>query len=410
VSFWGRFCRQAAAVARHREIAVTGAAAAAVVIAGCAYAAASPGSGHAPDQQAISKVSDSRTAVQSKQSKSAPPPPKPLNVVSVTPGQGSSGVNGTDAIKVTFAADLSPTSALPRLYPNIAGSWQVSGKTATFTPQLGYQPGTTVTVTIPAGIRGTGANPRVVAKTSSVRFTTGSYSTLRLQQLLAQLGYLPLTFHPSSSSGQVASDDPKGQLAAAYDAPSGSFGWDGSYPSQLTGQWQSGSDNILVTGAVRAFESDQGLTMDGQAGPDVWSHLLTAVAKHQSNPHGYSYALATQGGSNESLQVWHDGKRILDSPANTGIAQAPTQDGTYPVYERLQFQRMQGTNPDGSKYNDPVWWISYFNGGDAVHGFNRASYGWYQSLGCVELPVSTAQWIWPYLTYGTLVTVQGPVA
>jgi lipoprotein-anchoring transpeptidase ErfK/SrfK len=71
---------------------------------------------------------------------------------------------------------------------------------------------------------------------------------------------------------------------------------------------------------------------------------------------------------------------------------------------------MQGTNPDGSHYDDPVYWISYFNGGDAVHGFVRASYGFYQSDGCVELPPTTAQFIWPYLTYGTLVTVQGPVA
>ena len=34
---------------------------------------------------------------------------------------------------------------------------------------------------------------------------------------------------------------------------------------------------------------------------------------------------------------------------------------------------MSGTNPDGSHYNDPgVRWISYFNGGDAIHAFPRA--------------------------------------
>jgi hypothetical protein len=37
-----------------------------------------------------------------------------------------------------------------------------------------------------------------------------------------------------------------------------------------------------------------------------------------------------------------------------------------------------------------VYWINYFNGGDAVHGFVRASYGFPQSLGCVELPIPTA--------------------
>ena len=33
-----------------------------------------------------------------------------------------------------------------------------------------------------------------------------------------------------------------------------------------------------------------------------------------------------------------------------------------------------------------MYWISYFNGGDAVHYFDRAAYGYEQSLGCVELP------------------------
>jgi lipoprotein-anchoring transpeptidase ErfK/SrfK len=75
------------------------------------------------------------------------------------------------------------------------------------------------------------------------------------------------------------------------------------------------------------------------------------------------------------------------------------------VYEKLQFQIMQGTNPDGSHYADPVSWVSYFNGGDAVHYFPRGSFGFPQSLGCVELPYTAAKQAYPYLPYGTLVTV-----
>ena len=52
---------------------------------------------------------------------------------------------------------------------------------------------------------------------------------------------------------------------------------------------------------------------------------------------------------------------------------------------------MSGTNPDGSHYNDPgIKWVSYFNGGDALHAFDRASFGTPQSLGCVELPLAAA--------------------
>jgi peptidoglycan hydrolase-like protein with peptidoglycan-binding domain len=406
VSFLGSGGRRSAALFRHRGIMATASAAALVVVAGGTFAAVTQ---QRQNNEAIASVSNNRPAAHTKPT----PPPGPLRVVSVSPGE-SRDVNGGAPIKVTFSSALAPTSPLPSLSPKIAGNWQVSGDTATFTPSAGYLPGTTVTLKIPGGqggVTGAAASAGVLQAADTVRFTTGSYSTLRLQQVLTELGYLPLTWTPADPTAAAVPDsDANAQVSAAYDPPAGSFAFKGGYPAELTSQWRTGKDNMLDVGAVRAFENNEGLTMDGVAGPTVWADLLKAVAKHQANPDGYSYALATQGSSNESLQVWHNGKRILNTPANTGIPASPTADGTYPVYERLQFQIMQGTNPDGSKYADPVSWISYFNGGDAVHGFYRASYGWYQSLGCVELPPTTAQHIWPYLTYGTLVTVRGPVA
>jgi lipoprotein-anchoring transpeptidase ErfK/SrfK len=157
-----------------------------------------------------------------------------------------------------------------------------------------------------------------------------------------------------------------------------------------------------------AFESVQGLAMDGDAGHAVCSDLFMAVAKGEQNPNGYTYALADQN-IPESLTVWHDGRVVLTSPANTGIAASPTVDGTFPVYSKFYFTYMKGTNPDGTPYDDPVWYVSYFNGGDAVHYFPRGSYGWNQSLGCVEVPWDEAAQAYPYLTYGSLVTVIGPV-
>jgi hypothetical protein len=49
--------------------------------------------------------------------------------------------------------------------------------------------------------------------------------------------------------------------------------------------------------------------------------------------------------------------------------------------------------------------VSYFNGGDALHGFIRASYGFPQSLGCVEMPFAEAGQVWPYTPIGTIVNV-----
>jgi lipoprotein-anchoring transpeptidase ErfK/SrfK len=68
---------------------------------------------------------------------------------------------------------------------------------------------------------------------------------------------------------------------------------------------------------------------------------------------------------------------------------------------------MSGTNPDGSHYRDPgIPWVSYFLGGEALHGFIRPGYGWPQSLGCVEMRFNDAKTVFPYTPIGTLVTVR----
>jgi lipoprotein-anchoring transpeptidase ErfK/SrfK len=101
--------------------------------------------------------------------------------------------------------------------------------------------------------------------------------------------------------------------------------------------------------------------------------------------------------------------QFTNIPVNTGAPGADTADGTYPVFEHVTSSEMKGTNPDGSTYDDPnVPWASYFNGGDALHGFPRASYGTPQSNGCVEMAISDAAQVWPLTPIGTLVTVVGP--
>jgi peptidoglycan hydrolase-like protein with peptidoglycan-binding domain len=334
---------------------------------------------------------------------------KPITVVSLTPARHAEGVNGADSVRVVFSAPLAADSPMPTVSPSIAGTWQrVSADTVQFVPAQGFPEQTRVRVVIPAGDSGVrSASGGLLAARVVYRFWTASYSTMRLEQLLAQLGYLPLTWAPAAGSATVPATDASAQLSAAYDPPSGSFAWQSGYPSVLMDMWAPGEINEIVTGAVMKFESDHGLTMDGDAGPEVWHALLAAVAAGVDNTSGYSYALASQA-SPETLTVWHDGKVILDSPANTGIAAAPTTVGTAPVYLKYSFQIMKGTNPDGTKYADPVSWVSYFRSGEAVHYFPRASYGWQQSLGCVELPYNQAKFIWPYLTYGTLVTVTAP--
>ncbi len=334
-------------------------------------------------------------------------PSGPLQLLSETPASNATGVSGVTDVKVQFSAPLAANSPLPRIKPHVAGSWQgAATSTLEFVPSRGFSQRTRVQVTIPGGPLGVrSAHGALLAKTVKVKFKTGTYQTARLGELLAQLGYLPLTWSASPGATVPAATDRAGQLAAAYNPPQGTFSWDPGYPSELHAFWQDGSaDSLMLKGAVMAFEASQGLAVDGVPGPEVWSTLLKAVGANQVNTHGYTYALAREGNP-ETLTVWHDGKVIMKSLDNTGIAVAPTTLGTAPVYLRYYYQIMKGKNPDGSKYADPVYYVSYFRSGEAVHYFNRGSYGYPQSLGCVELPWSNAKFIWKYMNYGTLVTV-----
>ncbi|HEX4804820.1 MAG TPA: L,D-transpeptidase family protein, partial [Conexibacter sp.] len=240
---------------------------------------------------------------------------------------------------------------------------------------------------------------------AQVTWTVPPGSTLRVHELLAQLGYLPLSWRAASGTRPVGSGD-GAQLAAAADPPKGSFGWRWRLPSQLTSQWSPATATAITRGALMAFESDHGLSADGIPGPAVWSALFAAVRTHAVNRHGYSYVLVHRDSATQTATLIHDGRTVVSTPANTGVPAAPTQLGTFPVYLRYDVTTMSGTNPDGTRYRDPgIRWVSYFNGGDALHAFDRASFGTPQSVGCVELPEAAAARIYPYTPIGTLVQI-----
>jgi peptidoglycan hydrolase-like protein with peptidoglycan-binding domain len=336
-------------------------------------------------------------------------PKTPLSVVSVTPAKGTKSVDGTAPVRVQFSTALAPDSPMPTITPKISGNWLTDGADAVkFVPTRGFGQYLHIKVHVPSGTAGVrGSKGQLLTHGRTVRFETGGYSSVRLAELLAQLGYLPLTWTPSAgqTAPAVGDHDTAAQLTAAYSPPEGSFAWKHGYPRELRSFWDGGSPSgLIVHGAVMAFESDHGIVLDGLAGPEVWKALLTAADTDQANTHGYTYARASQV-EPESLTVWHDGHIVLHTAANTGIPAAPTTVGTAAVYLRYRNQIMRGTNPDGSKYADPVQFVAYFRAGEAVHYFPRYSYGFQQSLGCVELPLSTAAEAWPYLTYGSLVTV-----
>ncbi len=329
----------------------------------------------------------------------------PLRLVSSTPAPGAVNVASDAAIRVSFSTPVKLGTVKPILVPSVAGTWvRSSASTLTYDLAAPLAPSTKEVVTVPGGGAGLRAiDGRTLRHAASFTFTVASGDPARLQQLLARLNYLPLSFTPS---GKPSAPKDAAQVQA------GNFAWKWpGLPTELTSQWTQGSVDSITKAAIESFQNQNGLTVDGDAGPAVWTALIQDAATGKVTTTPYVYVLVSKV-LPESLTLYDNGtpqySHIL---VNTGTQGADTVDGNFAVFEHVRYSEMKGTNPDGSKYDDPnVPYASYFNGGDALHGFIRSSYGSPQSNGCVEMAYVNAALVWPLTPIGTLVTVEGPAS
>jgi hypothetical protein len=321
----------------------------------------------------------------------------------VRPERGSK-IAPTTPLRLRFAEPVARVlhGRMPSLKPPTPGHWRTRDThTVEFLPSgYGYGLDERVQLKLPAKARVIPAR----APSRTITWTTPAPSELRLEQLLALLQYIPLRWTATRAD---AARTIAGQLAVAVRPPAGRFTW--RYPNTpptLVSLWQPGHFNAIVRGAVMAFEHEHDLAVDAIPGRHVWQALIADIISGTPRRGGYSYVFV-HSTIPQSLNLWHNGRILLRSPGNTGVPAAPTQLGTFPVFEHIPVGTMSGTNPDGSHYHDPgIRYISYFNHGEGIHAFNRASFGTPQSLGCVELPLASAAKVWPYTPIGTLVTVQ----
>ncbi len=354
------------------------------------------------------------------QSPSGPP------VAIADPAPGSSTAASNQPITLSFDKPVSAVlgSTRPTLSPAVPGAWsEPNPDQLVFTPSgIGYGPGATETVSFAkpvsaVGASGASAPASGVSTTSTVttdtyKFQTAPASILRMEQILARLHYIPLTF---TAAAGVSQPTTMAEEVTSMSQPlQGTFSWTwASTPASLQSQWTLGAANEILKGALMNFNatrnaydgySEEFASVAQLATPSLWQALLQADLSNQTDPAPYSYVYVTET-LPETLTLWENGSVVLTAAANTGMPGYATQLGTYPIYLRFTQNWMNGTNPDGSKYHDLVYWINYFYGGDAVHAFPRASYGSPQSLGCVELPKATAQVAFNDLAIGDLVTV-----
>jgi lipoprotein-anchoring transpeptidase ErfK/SrfK len=314
-------------------------------------------------------------------------------------------LNGTTPLWVRLSGAPAPGSPHPTVSPDDAGAWSTNGDSEYFTPASTLEPCTSYKLTIPAAVQASGQTP--LGKSRTISLTVACPPVKALQQALARLGYLPYTFHslygvhlPSgaesrSTAAHLAFHPATGALVA-------NFG--GAPPLDY------GKLDETTEGALTVFEASRGIesgVSSSASNARIWESLLAAETVGRRNTSPYTFVTVTESDP-ETLEVHRGSHVVLTTPANTGVPGAETPQGIFPIYSRLTSTTMTGEDVDGTKYKvEDVPWVNYFNGGDAVHGYERGSYGFPQSNGCVELPISAAKTVFGMLALGDIVYITG---
>ncbi len=111
--------------------------------------------------------------------------------------------------------------------------------------------------------------------------------------------------------------------------------------------------------------------------------------------------------SDQYLRAWEYDRLVFGTYVSTGLPQYPTPPGTYRIYAKLRYEHMRGGTPGVDYYDLPnVPHTMYFYRGYAIHGaYWHNNFGRVMSHGCVNLPLSAAEWLYNWAPIGTLVWI-----
>src|SRR5262249_31038664 len=228
-------------------------------------------------------------------------------------------------LRLTFAQPVDDVlhGAHPQLSPAAPGKWkQPNSHTLEFIPSgYGVPLGSHEKLTLPHTLALADPAGRHARASREVAWTVPGATTLRLHQLLAQAGYLPVKWTPD---GNDVAHTARAEAGAAAVPPAGHFSW--RYPNtphELKSQWDDKTATAITKGAVMMYQDEHQMTVDGIAGPTLWKALMADAIKGVAPHHGYSYVYVHENVP-QKMTLWHDGGIVITSPGNTGIASAPT--------------------------------------------------------------------------------------
>jgi len=166
--------------------------------------------------------------------------------------------------------------------------------------------------------------------------------------------------------------------------------------------------NAVVAQVVAAVEAGTGLHADVKTVPQAYPSHRVPMAAEYLKPDGEKWVEVNL--TTFTVTAWNGTTLFGSSKVVTGASgggRTPTRPGMFHVYYKVPLQDMDGLNPDGTKWEvKDVPWIAYFDGGIALHGaYWRSSFGYADSHGCVNMPVSFAKQVYDWVKIGTLVVV-----
>jgi lipoprotein-anchoring transpeptidase ErfK/SrfK len=111
--------------------------------------------------------------------------------------------------------------------------------------------------------------------------------------------------------------------------------------------------------------------------------------------------------STQYMRVYRGSTVIAATYVSTGRPGFDTPTGTFYVNWKLPSQTMSGVLGGEYYYVPNVPWVMYFtNVGHAIHGaYWHNNFGRVMSHGCINLPVSFAEWLYSITPYGTRIRI-----
>ena len=218
--------------------------------------------------------------------------------------------------------------------------------------------------------------------------------------------------------GSTVSVNPQFPGVEVHGTPRNSFGWVFNptpirrEPNEMGYNTPVGQLKLYDIVQIYATENVEGNVWN-MIGPDEWiiGRDVAVVTPSSTPPDGVTNGRWIDVNlAEQTLAVYDQGQMVYATVIATGAEPLFTRPGLFPIYKKLELEKMQGERGTANFYYlENVPWTMYFDKARALHGaYWRAKMGYEQSHGCVNLYPGDAHWLYNWAKEGDWVYVHDP--